>query len=144
MFEEDEELHNVSGWLLIYAVIKIGLAAITLVVIALPLLGNSQLTFNFKAVGLSLVGVVIGLITGIAIVRQSRWAIPCIMIDLALNFAFLVTKSFQSGLRSPGIVLREMVQFAIFIAWVEYFRTSKRVRNALGRNLFGTQQPAED
>jgi hypothetical protein len=63
---------------------------------------------------------------------------------MIVSLTFFATAAFQKGLRSPAVLLEEAVQLAIFFAWFEYFRTSRRVRNTLGRNLFTNVSSDQD
>jgi hypothetical protein len=133
------DLEDVNGWLLFYAVIRIGLAAIALLPVGAGLLG-APISLHY----LYLFPVFTGLAAGAGIVRTSSWTIPVVAVDMAVNLAFLAVAAFQNGLRSPIVLLGEGIQLAIFYAWFEYFRTSKRVQNTLGRNLFANISGKED
>ena len=127
----EDDLSDVSGWLLVYAVVRIGVAAAALIFVAAGILAPHTGTQFLR-----LIPVVTGLAAGICIVRTSRWAIPAVALDMIVNLTFFVTVAFQRGLHSPTVLLGEAIQLAFLYAWFEYFRTSRRVRNALGRNLF--------
>jgi hypothetical protein len=135
----EDDLYDVNGWLLFYAVIRIGLAAAALIFV-----GAGVFATQTSIPSLRLIPVFTGLAAGIFIVRTSSWAIPAVALDMAVSLAFFVTTAFQMGLRSPAVLLQEAIQLAIFYAWFEYFRTSRRVRNTLGRNLFANASAGED
>ncbi len=135
----EDDLYDVSGWLLFYAVVRIGIAAAALIFV-----GAGIFVTDTSIPYLRLIPVFTGLAAGICIVRTSTWAIPVVALDMAVNLVFLVTIAFQRGLHSPTVLLQEAVQLTIFYAWFEYFRTSRRVRNTLGRNLFANASTSED
>ena len=135
----EDDLYDVSGWLLFYAVIRIGLAAAVLIFV-----GAGILAAHTSIPYVDLIPVFTGLAAGICVVRASTWAIPAVALDMAVSLAFFITTAFQRGLRSPAVLLEEAIKLAIFCAWFEYFRTSRRVRNSLGRNLFANESSNED
>jgi hypothetical protein len=141
----EDDLDDVDGWLQFYAVIRIAIAVLSLVLVWTGLPGvPATLHYLYLIIAVSLIPVFSGLAAGIGIVRTSSWAITAVAVDMAVNLAFIAVEDFQNGLHSPLVLLREAIQLAILYAWFQYFRTSKRVRNALGRNLFANAPSTED
>ena len=126
---DEDDLDSVEGWLLIYAVLQfaVSLAVLLLLLAFWP----PRSVWQFTAIG----GIAFGFASAIGIFRRSSWAITVIGIDFAIGLVFFAASVYQQGLGSLTTLLREFAQFAIFLAWLEYFRSSKRVRNVLGRNL---------
>ena len=149
MYDEDD-FNDVNGWLLLYVVLKFASAAFSLIPLAAFYLvrggyalhpsGASSTTLLLT----SLVGVCVSLSAAIGILRTSRWAVSVVGLDLIFNFIVLAFGAYLHGLSSPAFLLREFIQLAILLAWFEYFRTSRRVRNTLGRNLFVNESSNED
>ena len=134
----EDDLDDVNGWLLFYAIIRIGLAAIALLLVGAGLLGAPTNPHY-----LYLIPVFTALVAGIGIVRTISWAIPAVAVDMAVSLTLFATAAFQMGSHSPIVLLEEAAKLAILYAWFEYFRTSRRVRNTLGRNLFASTSTNE-
>jgi hypothetical protein len=149
MYDEDD-FNDVNGWLLLYVVLKFASASFSLVPLAAFYLVRGGYAFHLSgppSIALlitGIVGVCIGLSAAIGILRTSRWAVSVVGLDLFFNFIVLAFGAYLHGLSSPAFLLREFIQLAILLAWFEYFRTSRRVRNTLGRNLFANASTNQD
>ena len=129
---DDSELYDVDGWLMFYAVIRIAIGVLALFYLLIhlfePFLRASLMLY---------LPVLSAFIAGYAIVRQKSWAIPAVGIDMMIQLLLFAVNAYQKGTGSLAVLLGEAIEVAILYAWFEYFRTSKRVNRALGRNLLG-------
>lgn len=103
----EDDLYDVDGWLLFYAVIRIGLAAAALIFVGVGIFAT-QTSIPY----LRLIPVLTGLAAGICIVRTSTWAIPAVALDMAVSLAFFVTTAFQ------GDCVRQLIYFKKQFNWL--------------------------
>jgi hypothetical protein len=148
MFDEDD-FNDVNGWLLLYVVLKFASAAFSLMPLAAFYLVRGGYALHLSSppstalIITSIVGVCIGLSAAIGILRTSRWAVSVVGLDLIFNFMVLAFGAYLHGLLSPAFLMKEFIQLAILLVWFEYFRTSRRVRETLGRNLLRVPIPEQ-
>lgn len=137
--QEAEDLYDVDGWLLIFAALHITFGVLTFLFLALS--GTYALLPDPTNVAkiISIVTGAINIAVGVLILRTSRWALPAVAIALGLQLLLVLSNAFLSTRDSKAftiqLVLQTIVKLAILYAWFQYFRTSKRVHYALGRNL---------
>lgn len=142
---EEEDLNDVDGWLLIYVILNYlaafeGAAAIG-VAVYVSTTNRHPLS---HAVDLSLLLVAVGILTSVAaataVLRTSHWALQLVGLDLlyaAVADIIAAIIAIANGVAFAGVppLLRTIVQLAVLCAWFMYFRESRRVHSTLGRNL---------
>ena len=77
------------------------------------------------------------MVTGILLVLKKPYALFFVGVDLAIRFVCDVYRAYRMlASPHPDMMFRMLfLNLAVILSWFIYFRTSRRVRNTLGRNL---------
>jgi hypothetical protein len=142
---EEEDLNDVDGWLLIYVILKYLAAFWGTAMIGVQFYVS---TINRRplshALDLPLLLMAVGILTSVAaataVLRTSHWALQLVGLDLLYSavaqiIAAIALIAIVVGSQQFPLLLRTIVQLAVLCAWFMYFRESRRVHATLGRNL---------
>ncbi len=142
---EEEDLNDVDGWLLIYVILNY-LAAFegaTAIGVAFYVSNINRHPLS-HALLLQLLLVAVGILASVAaataVLRTSHWALKFVGLDLLYAavtdiIAAIVLIANGVGSQQFPLLLKTFVQLAVLCAWFMYFRESRRVHATLGRNL---------
>jgi hypothetical protein len=127
---------SVRGWLLYYCISRT-------ILNPLVLLYSLHGLHLFRLIAIDVIEALVGFIAGTAVWRMSRHWIRAVWSDLTVRLVqvLIVAASWQStsavrpGIRLVAHSIVGGLGLAFILAWFLYFRTSKRVRLTLGRNL---------
>jgi hypothetical protein len=81
--------------------------------------------------------VAVSVVTGILLLLKKSYALFFVGADLAIRFVCDVYMAYRMlASPHPGMMFRMLFfNLAVILGWFLYFKTSRRVRNTLGRNL---------
>jgi hypothetical protein len=143
--DEEENLNDVDGWLLVYVILKYLAAFWVATQIGVQLyVSNINHRPLSHALDLPLLLMAVGILTSVAaataILRTSHWSLQLVGLDLlyaALANIIAAILAIVNGAGSLQFLLlpRTTVQLTVLCIWFMYFRESRRVHATFGRNL---------